>query len=137
MKKRATAKFASPGRSHHQLDAKNLELRVAAENGATKGKTELAKLAKAEDLTPYTTPSTRWRATSRTAGLCASQEIFREIKPIRQACTVSPTVCAAYFFLPRKRPFPITNRRQEQEGSGEKHRNRISITSIIAESISD
>ena len=29
---------------------KNLELRVAAENGATKGKTDLAKLAKAEGL---------------------------------------------------------------------------------------
>ncbi len=43
---------------------KNLEMRVEAENGATAGKIELAKRAKAAAIwMPSTTPSTRWLAT--------------------------------------------------------------------------
>ena len=42
---------------------KNLEMRVEAENGATLGKFELAKLAKQYNLDASTTPSTRWPAT--------------------------------------------------------------------------
>ncbi len=42
---------------------KNLEARVAAEFGATQGKTDLAKRAKELGMTPFTTPSTRCRAT--------------------------------------------------------------------------
>ena len=38
---------------------KNLQMRVEAENGATAGKTDLAKRAKALNMTP----STRWPAT--------------------------------------------------------------------------
>ena len=43
---------------------KNLQMRVEAENGATAGKTDLAKRAKHSTWTPSTTPSTRWPATS-------------------------------------------------------------------------
>ena len=42
---------------------KNLEMRVDAENGATLGKFQLAKLAKEWDLTLFTTPYTKWHVT--------------------------------------------------------------------------
>ena len=42
---------------------KNLQMRVDAENGATAGKFELAKLAKKYNLDAITTPSTRWPVT--------------------------------------------------------------------------
>ena len=44
---------------------KNLEMRVEAENGATLGKTELAKLARQRVSTLSTTQSMRWLATRR------------------------------------------------------------------------
>ena len=44
---------------------KNLELRVAAENGATEGKFDLAKRAKQQTLTRSTTPFTKWQRTKQ------------------------------------------------------------------------
>ncbi len=44
---------------------KNLELRVAAENGATQGKFDLAKKPKSRGLTLFTTPFTKWLETKR------------------------------------------------------------------------
>ena len=55
---------------------KNLEMRVDAENGATAGKFELAKLAKKYNSMPSTTPCTKWRATrpatARRSRVCSS-----------------------------------------------------------------
>ena len=55
---------------------KNLEMRVEAENGATAGKTDLAKRAK-----PSTTPCTRWLATrpatARLSPACSSATLAK------------------------------------------------------------
>ena len=60
---------------------KNLEMRVEAENGATAGKTDLAKRAKPLASMPSTIPCTRWLATrpatARLSPACSSATLAK------------------------------------------------------------
>lgn len=68
---------------------KNLEMRVAAERGATSGKTDLARRAKLPTSMPSTTRCTRWPATRRATAVrsraCSSvtlASLFVSIKSV-------------------------------------------------------
>ena len=69
--------------------AKNLAMRIEAENGATMGKTQLAKRARNSTWTLFTTPFTKWQetkhVTAKPSKVCTTvtskSKIFKQKKP--------------------------------------------------------